>query len=153
MRSAPSIRHLIFDYAFDRDGNDFESREHILSSILAWVSADPAKDLSASQFAETALQRHLGADDCHWHAWGAETFAIAAHVASIFCSREVEVLRFGVPTHESWKIIDKSFDTMGEIILVLRMDSTSCLSMRARANLEIEAARIALSNAQSKILP
>lgn len=66
------IEHLLDDYLYQRDGSDYESKDHIPSFIVQWTALSPenfwyAKG-SVKEFAVTVLSE-LGRDghDLHWH--------------------------------------------------------------------------------------
>lgn len=74
-----SISHLLHDYLFDREGDDFESKQHIPHFILQWATLDGptfsyatngVKPFAAGTLSEVRRSGH----DLHWHTYPLDVF-------------------------------------------------------------------------------
>jgi SAM-dependent methyltransferase len=70
-RLVPPIEHLLADYCFESDGDDFSSLEHILSFLCSWYEFSPGlQNLNAKETCDEMLSNlHRSGHDLHWHAY------------------------------------------------------------------------------------
>ena len=121
-RLVPPIEHLLLDYALEREAPEFESREHILSSYLAWESELVGFDERA-EFARAALDAHRSVDDIHWHAIDDALFHDLILAAGLLDGVSLELLRFGTPNPGDAPPLETSevFETRGELMAIYRL--------------------------------
>jgi len=91
------IDHLLDDYLFQRDGTDYESKDHILSFIVQWtnLSLDTFHyaQKGVKYFVETSLSE-LARDghDLHWHTFTPEPLRQVIQAAFWFAGFEAQWL-------------------------------------------------------------
>ncbi len=89
------IEHLVDDYLFERNGDDYESKGHILSFIDQWTAIAPdtfwyARE-GVRQFAAASLSElRRSAHDLHWHTFTAPVVKMTIEAAFYFAGVEME---------------------------------------------------------------
>jgi SAM-dependent methyltransferase len=91
------IGHLLDDFLFERSGDDYESKGHILSFIDQWTVFDPEEFWYAKRgvlaFAEASLgEMRRGDHDLHWHTYQLPVARQVIEAAAHFTGRAVEWL-------------------------------------------------------------
>lgn len=84
-RLLPSAEHLILDNLLGRNGDDFESREHVLSFLCSWIDDSPGlANMTRSQAChEISLNTHRSGHDFHWHAFDHKLSRLTIEVACL----------------------------------------------------------------------
>lgn len=114
-RLKPSLEHLILDHVLERDGKDFESREHIYSFILAWRNDGFFGPQDKNGLAE--LARHSvesPENDLHWHAFDVGILEWVVELAGVFGGFQPEILSRTSPRDY------KHFNLLNDALLVFR---------------------------------
>ena len=85
-RLEPDFNHILTDHLLDRDGDSFESREHVLSFLSSWVDDSPGlADLTKSECCRKILsQTKRSGHDFHWHAFDHRLFQETIYAAALF---------------------------------------------------------------------
>lgn len=70
-RLVPNLEHLVLDHVLGRDGDAFESREHVLSFLCSWIDDSPGlAGMTADQACRRiASESRRSGHDFHWHAY------------------------------------------------------------------------------------
>lgn len=122
-RLVAPIRHLLEDYLFSRNGDSFESRQHIYDFCLNWDIArwtESWRSLERDEFASFLLDNaHRGGHDCHWHALPDQTWRRAVAAALAYGGRGATLL--GAWTPESLG----EYVPQGEVIYIYRMSKSA----------------------------
>ncbi len=115
-RLEPPIGHLIYDYLLGRDAHAFESREHILSNCLGWITdygdlAAHGVNYASDGLLSMLFERNV---DTHWHAFTQSLTEKTVLAACVFGDHRAEILAKAdfTTTHPR---------TVGDIILVYRL--------------------------------
>lgn len=84
-RLIPDFEHLLLDHFLDRDGDSFESREHVLSFLCSWVDDSPGlANLTKSECCRRIVsETKRGGHDFHWHAFDHELFRDIVFAAAL----------------------------------------------------------------------
>ena len=84
-RLLPDMEHLLLDHVLGRDGDSFESREHVLSFLCSWVNDSPGlAPLSKSECCRRIVsETKRGGHDLHWHAFDREVFYATVTVSAL----------------------------------------------------------------------
>lgn len=104
-RLLPDSDHLLLDHLLNRDGDSFESREHVLSFLCAWVDDSPGlADLSKSDCCRRiVMETKRGDHDFHWHAFDHQLFRRTIFMASLLDDNVPEILE---ATHPAEDVLD-----------------------------------------------
>jgi hypothetical protein len=92
-RIVAPIDHHLFDYAFDRQINEYDNRIHVHEFVFSWRN-DPyfgpmsKEDLATSTFKAATMP----GGDCHWHAWNLQALIDVIDFAAYFSNRRVTFL-------------------------------------------------------------
>ena len=81
--------HVLHDFLFHRDGDDFDSKQHIPHFVLQWVAMDPdyfwyTKDGVAHFADRTLAETRRDGHDLHWHTYTLEVFCQTIEAAFWF---------------------------------------------------------------------
>lgn len=84
-RLIPNFEHLLLDHLLDRDGDSFESREHVLSFLCSWVDDSPGlAKLTKSECCRRIVgETKRSGHDFHWHAFDHELFRDIVFAAAL----------------------------------------------------------------------
>jgi len=84
-RLLPDFDHLLLDHLLDRDGDSFESREHVLSFLCSWIDDAPGLvDLTKSECCRKILsESKRSGHDFHWHAFNHQLFLETVYAAAL----------------------------------------------------------------------
>lgn len=84
-RLLPDLEHLVLDHLLGRNGDSFESREHVLSFLCSWVDdAHGLAELSKSQCCRRILsESKRSGHDFHWHAFDHQLFRDVLYAAAL----------------------------------------------------------------------
>ena len=91
------IEHIVDDFLFERNGDDYESKGHVLSFIDQWTAVDPdsvwyAKD-DVGQFVAVSLSELQRSEhDLHWHTYTAPVARMTIEAAFYFAGAAMEWL-------------------------------------------------------------
>ena len=93
-RLLPDFDHLLLDHLFNRDGDSFESREHVLSFLCSWVDDSPGlNNLSKSDCCRRIVaESKRGNHDFHWHAFDHDTLSHTIFAAALLDNSVPEIL-------------------------------------------------------------
>jgi len=88
------IEHIVDDYLFERSGDDFESKGHILSFIDQWTVMDERSIWYAQNgvtaFAQTSLsEMRRNGHDLHWHTYTLPVARQVIEAAAYFGGRRL----------------------------------------------------------------
>lgn len=119
-RPIASLEHLVMDYALDRNGNDFESREHVYSFMVGWNDSGAFEGKSKQEFAQMAhANANAARNDLHWHAFDRELGEKLIFAAALFGNKSVCMERIAQPAGEG------DCRTLGDIIFVYKLQERS----------------------------
>ena len=84
-RLTPDFEHLLLDHFLGRDGDSFESREHVLSFLCSWVDDSPGlANLTKSECCRRIVGESKRSDhDFHWHAFNHQLFLDIVFAAAL----------------------------------------------------------------------
>lgn len=119
-RPIASLEHLVVDYALDRNGNEFESREHVYSFMVGWNDFGAFEGKSKQEFAQMAhANANAERNDLHWHAFDRELGEKLILAAALFGNKSVSIERIAHPAGEG------ECKTLGDIIFVYTLHEKS----------------------------
>jgi len=122
-RIAPPFEHVLLDYTLARGADAFESREHVLSGILAWEELSARSGETTVDYARRVLETHKGGAEHHWHALDDHLFQRIVAAAALFAGRAPRYLRYGAPWLGYAPASAESVQaTYGELFAVYKLD-------------------------------
>jgi hypothetical protein len=104
-RLLPDFDHLLLDHLLNRDGDAFESREHVLSFLCSWVDDSPGlTNLSKSDCCRRIVGESKRANhDFHWHAFDHKIFNDVIFTAALLDNYVPEIFE---STSDDEKVLD-----------------------------------------------
>jgi SAM-dependent methyltransferase len=116
-----SMEHLLLDHLLQRQGTEFETREHVYAALCGFnkghFRARDKTDQAQVAF-ETATADDMVETDLHWHvhSFTPVTFLQTIHAAAAFGGLRIDLLKSSSPTHD-----DPDLRNDGEVIFVYRL--------------------------------
>lgn len=115
-RVLPSPEHILFDYLFEKDGRDYESREHVYSFMFGWSAVGASANMEKMGFVHDALNNAKRDDnDLHWHALDESLMQFIIACAAVFIKKGVIIECIGSPNTTS------EYRTKGDVIFIYRL--------------------------------
>jgi SAM-dependent methyltransferase len=146
-----SLEHVLHDFLFERDGTEFESREHAYSALCGFNKGtfkDMAKIEQAQITFETATNKEIISRDIHWHvhSFTPQVFVDMVEITAALGNRAVDMLSVSTASHE-----DEAFRNEGEIILVYRLGATGSGKLKSRHAKILKHQHSKMENARKKL--
>jgi len=131
-RLPATFEHLLFDYLMVRQASDFDTREHLYSSMTGF---DKSSFSGIGKLDQARMTHELAREinvDAHWHVFTVETLRQTIEAAAYFSGRTVEICSLASANHETTR-----YRTEGELIMTYKLSSQS-LDIVARPHPDIE---------------